>query len=320
MIVAWWHPVDVDNEWLGSQCRPLRRGSFQAMATPPTTARRTTARVRAYLDLPHPWAVLIVMVATAVLGLLATGGHPGGKRYALLLVAMLGGQIAIGTINEYRDRDLDAIAKPGKPIPAGWVQPREALLISGIALAVMFVAGWVLGGLSLLLVCIGTGSGLLYDLWLKRTVWSWLPYLIALPLVPIWVWISLARFQPLLLLLYPLGALMTLAVHLAQSLPDAESDRAVGSLGLAARLGRRRGLAVCWGTAVLAAIAVPLVAVWLGGRLTPALIAGIAVFLAAGYSMDRYRTAPVWIVRHLFKIMATGAVILAVGWILAISA
>jgi hypothetical protein len=36
--------------------------------------------------------------------------------------------------------------------------------------------------------------------------------------------------------------------------------------------------------------------------------------------MSRYRTAPVWIVRHLFKIMTTGAVILAVGWILAISA
>jgi uncharacterized membrane protein len=71
---------------------------------------------------------------------------------------------------------------------------------------------------------------------------------------------------------------------------------------------------------VLAAVSVPLVADWLGAQLAPALIAAVVVLLGAGYSMSRYRTAPVWIVRHLFKIMTTGAVILAVGWILAISA
>lgn len=283
-------------------------------------ARQSRARARAFFDLPHPWAVLVVMAATAILGLLATGGHPAPGRYALMLAAMFGGQIAIGAINEYRDRDLDAETNPGKPIPAGWVHPWEALLLAGVALLVMILAGAALGPLSLLLVCLGTGAGLLYDLWLKRTIWSWLPYLFALPLVPVWVWISLARFQPLLLVLYPLGALMTLAVHLAQSLPDVERDRAGGSLGLAARLGRSRALAACWGASILAAIAVPLAAAGFGGRLMPVLIAAVVVFMGTGLSMVGYRTTPVWVIRHLFKIMTTGAVILAVGWVLAISA
>lgn len=282
--------------------------------------RPAVARARAFLELPHPWAVLIVMLATAILGLLATGGHPEPGRYALVLVAMFGGQIAIGAVNEYCDRELDAESNPEKPIPAGWVQPWEALLIAGIALAVMLAAGVALGTLSLLLVCLGTGAGLFYDLWLKRTSWSWLPYLVALPLVPVWVWISLARFQPLLLYLYPLGALMALSVHLAQSLPDVEGDRSAGSWGLAARLGRDRALTVCWGAAVLAAIAVPPAAAGLGGRITPALVAASAVLAGVGFTVVRFRFAPTWVVRHLFQFMTTGAVILAAGWIIAIGA
>lgn len=290
------------------------------MNRPTIAGEQRRSRVRAFLELPHPWAVLIVMLGTVLLGLLATGGHPDAGRYALVLVAMFGGQIAIGAVNEYHDRELDAVTNPAKPIPAGWVQPWEALLIAGVALTVMFTAGAALGILPLLLVCLGTGAGLLYDLWLKRTVWSWLPYLVALPLVPIWVWISLARFQPLLLLLYPLGALMALSVHLAQSLPDIEGDRAAGSLGLAARLGRSRALTACWGAAVSAAVAIPAAASGLGGSITPALIAASVVLIGAGLSIVRYRFAPSWVIRHLFQLMTTGAVILAVGWILAIGA
>jgi 4-hydroxybenzoate polyprenyltransferase len=290
------------------------------MSGPATASEKRRSRARAFLELPHPWAVLIVMLATALLGLLATGGHPDAGRYVLVLIAMFGGQIAIGAVNEYRDRALDAVTNPAKPIPAGSVQPWEALLIAGVALVVMVAAGRALGILPLLLVCLGTGAGLLYDLWLKRTVWSWLPYLIALPLVPIWVWISLARYQPLLLFLYPLGALMALSVHLAQSLPDIEGDRAAGSLGLAARLGRGRALTACGGEAVIAAGSVPPAAAGLGGSITPALAAASVVVIGAAFSILRYRVAPSWVIRHLFRLMTTGAVILAVGWILAIGA
>ena len=89
------------------------------MARPVIAGVQRRTRARAFLELPHPWAVLIVMLATAILGLLATGGYPDTERYVLVLVAMFGGQIAIGAVNEYRDRELDAMTNPAKPIPAG---------------------------------------------------------------------------------------------------------------------------------------------------------------------------------------------------------
>ncbi|MBX6342788.1 MAG: UbiA family prenyltransferase, partial [Thermomicrobiaceae bacterium] len=196
------------------------------------------------------------MLATALFGLLATGGHPDPRRYALVLLTMLAGQLAIGALNELRDRDLDAQTKPHKPIPAGLVSPRAALGITVAALALMLATGALLGPLPLLVAAIGTGAGLAYDLGLKRTRWSWLPYLVALPLLPTWVWLALARPEPRLLLLYPIGAPMVLAVHLAQSLPDAESDRAGGAGTLVARLGRRRAWRLSLACAALSTVEV----------------------------------------------------------------
>jgi len=41
----------------------------------------------------------------------------------------------------------------------------------------------------------GMACGLAYDLGLKRTRFSVVPYLIALPLLPLWVWTALGRFH-----------------------------------------------------------------------------------------------------------------------------
>ncbi|HET9017696.1 MAG TPA: UbiA family prenyltransferase [Thermomicrobiaceae bacterium] len=277
------------------------------------------ARVRAYLELPHPTAILLVMGATAVVGLLASRGRPNPVRYGLLLAAMLAGQIAVGALNEYCDRDLDTIGNPSKPIPAGLVGAGTALGIALGALGVMLVAGALLGRRSLLLLSLANGSGLVYDLWLKRTRLSWLPYLVALPLVPIWAWDSLARPEPRLLLLYPLGAPLVVAVHLAQSLPDVESDRAAGAGGLAARLGRSRAFVLCWCAAAVAALAVGAAAIFLARDRLPALGAAGAVLLALLGVLGLRRAAPGRVERHLFTLLGACAVVLGTGWILAVA-
>lgn len=282
------------------------------------TAPTTGATVRAYIGLPHPWAVLIVMLATALLGLLATGGRPDPLRYALLLATMLGGQIAIGALNEYCDRDLDAAGNVAKPIPAGLVSPRAALGITAGGLIVMLAAGALLGALPLLLAVIGTGMGLIYDLWLKPTPWSGLPYLIALPLLPIWVWVSLDRMDPRLLLLYPIGALMVIAIHLAQSLPDTESDDAAGAQGLAARLGHRHALWGSWGSAALTSVEVAIAGAVLGTRPAAAIAAAAAVLGLLAITLALHHRAPDTVERHLFKVMSSGAVILGLGWVIAL--
>lgn len=284
----------------------------------PTAPQRRAATLRAYRDLPHPWAVLLVIAALALFGLLATRGRPEPVRFALLLLSALGGQIAIGALNEYCDRELDAAAGRAKPIPSGLISPRAALRVTAGGLALMLVAGAPLGLLPLALVGLGTGAGLAYDLWLKPTRWSWVPYLVSLPLLPICAWVTLARFDPRLLLLYPLGALMVLAVHLAQSLPDAASDRAAGAGTLVARLGRDRALAACLGAAALGATQVAIAALWLTDRPLPALLAAGAVLLALSAARLAHTRAPGRVEHHLFKVIGAGAVALGFGWLVAL--
>src|SRR5687768_9842523 len=123
--------------------------------------RRT---LRAWLVLPHIWAVCVVVTATAAFGLLAGDGHPPTGRFVLLLLGMLGGQLAVGALNEWCDREADALHQPHKPIPAGDVPAGGALAMTGAGLALLLVCGAWLGTTELLVLAAGTGGGLAYDL------------------------------------------------------------------------------------------------------------------------------------------------------------
>src|SRR5690606_5244569 len=123
--------------------------------------------------------------------------------------------------------------QPEKPLPAELVAPQAVPVIVAGGLLVALLAGWRLGAWPLALLTLGTGCGFAYNLWFKRTPLSGIPYLIALPLLPIWAWLVMDGFEPRLLWLYPLGGSYVLAVHLAQSLSDVEGDRASGARGLA---------------------------------------------------------------------------------------
>lgn len=271
----------------------------------------------AYMRLTHPWAVAIVMIATAIFGLLASAGEPDPLRFLLLLIGMLGGQTAIGASNEWRDREADALDKPDRPIPSGMVSPNGALTLTAAGLALMTIAGVVLGVWELLLLAAGTSAGLIYNLWLKRTRWSWLPYLAALPLLPTWVWLVMDGFQPNLIWLYPLGAAFVLAIHLSQTLPDIDADSSRGERGAGVLFGARRAKAVIWAAAAGSTLAVagggwlfsddPLPALAAAGTVI-ALLAG--AFVLTHKRGDRFQP-------HLFKVLTSCALILATGWILA---
>ncbi len=282
----------------------------------PAGWRRAVRTVHAYLVLPHAVPVLVVLLATAGFALLAAEGMPPVGTLIRLLLAMLGGQLAIGAVNEVVDAELDAVAKPRKPIPAGYVSVRSALTIAAVSLAAMVGFAASFGGASLALCALGTGAGLAYDLWFKRTLLSWLPYLVALPLLPIWVRTALAGFDPRLLLLYPLGALAVVGVHLSQALPDTKGDRAAGVLNLASTLGERRAIVLCW-TATLSAPALALLLapalsahprwVWLAATVVALLVA-----LDAALYASRRRLG----VMACFPCVAISTAVIGLGWVL----
>jgi heme o synthase len=271
--------------------------------------------VWAYVRLTHPWAVAVVMTATAVFGLIAAGSNPPVWRFLLLLTGMLGGQIAIGASNEWVDRHVDQLDKPDRPIPSGLVTANGALVFAAAGLLLMTLSGALLGWWELVVLTVGSGAGLVYNFRLKRTPWSWLPYLVALPLLPTWVWLVMDSFQPLLLWLYPLGAAFVLAIHLSQTLPDINADSDRGEHGIAVVVGRQRAEGIIWIAATGSTLAVAAGGLIASGNSLPALLAAaaVAVILLISWSAGE-RLYP-----HLFKVLTSCAVILSAGWTLTVT-
>ncbi|WP_277207170.1 SCO3242 family prenyltransferase [Isoptericola croceus] len=75
----------------------------------------------------------------------AAAGWPSGRRTAALPLASAALYWAGMALNDWSDRDLDAVERPDRPIPSGRVRPDEALAVAagltGAGLACAAVAG-----------------------------------------------------------------------------------------------------------------------------------------------------------------------------------
>jgi len=275
-------------------------------------------KAHAYLVLPHLWAVLVVVGATGAFGLLASGGNPEPRRFALLLLGMFGGQLAVGALNEWCDQESDALHKPHKPIPAGLISPSEALAVTVIGIGLMLICGALLGTVELLVLVVANGCGLVYDMGVKRTPVSWLPYLVALPLVPIWAWLVMDGFQPLLLWLYPIGGLLIVAIHLSQVLPDIAGDREQGERGLGVFLGERWTGVLMWTAAFATTAAVGIGSALFGVRPVSGLIAAAVITVVLLLALAIWLRSPRQVTPYLFQLLTVSAVVLGCGWAIAV--
>ena len=156
-------------------------------------------------------------------------------------------QFAIGLVNDVTDREADSRAKPWKPLVSGALSRRTATLLAaafsglGLVITASFeTVPWLVG-------LAGLHCGLLYDLILKRTALSWVPMVVAFPLIPAWVFSALDRWEPLLWWVFPIGGCLGLSVHLANQIPDITADRKAGVRGVAQRTGGRVAFAVSIG-------------------------------------------------------------------------
>jgi 4-hydroxybenzoate polyprenyltransferase len=274
-----------------------------------------------YVSLPHIVPVLVVELATVAFAVVAWGGFPPWRLLLPLVLAMLGGQLAIGALNELVDLPLDSVVKPGKPLPSGAVTLAGARTMVAVGLVMMMVFGLLFGVQAFALLAVGTGLGLAYDLWLKRTSWSWLPYFLALPLLPIWVFTALGRAEGRLLFLYPLGALAAVGVHLAQALPDTTLDRAAGLRTITSRLGLWRTFALAW----VAALSAPVLA-WIFAMKAPergaADVVGVVAAGAVGLMLVNVALLvkdPRWGAVVCFPFVAAVTLISGLVWVMTIA-
>jgi 4-hydroxybenzoate polyprenyltransferase len=155
---------------------------------------------------------------------------------------MLLAQFSISALNEWADADLDAKGGRRRPIPLGLLPRYTALLAAAVfALAALLASAFSgFGLLPFALVVIGIGCGWAYDLKLKRTAASFLPFALAFPIVPVWVGVIAGHRLSSLWLIFLAGVPLATAINLADAIPDLQADQAAGVRTLAVVLGTPR--------------------------------------------------------------------------------
>ncbi|MEV7804737.1 UbiA family prenyltransferase [Microbispora sp. NPDC088329] len=275
-----------------------------APAAVPTAAPVVVLAARTVAGLAracHPGPTAAVTTLVAALVALA-GWGPAGT--ALAALAVLTGQLSVGWCNDAVDAARDAAAeRTAKPIVAGLVTVgtvRAAAFAALAACVPLSLACGVTAGATHLLAVAAAWA---YNLWLKGTAASWVPYAAGFGAVPVFVAagmpgralsVSLSASSPAPLPA-PLPAwwavlaagLLGCAAHLADVLPDIETDVAAGVRGWPQRLGPAR-VRVLLPLPLLAASALLVVAppgpARAGGWLA---LAGVAVCAAAGLLLGR---------------------------------
>jgi len=205
-------------------------------ATP--VAARPARAAGGLLTASHPGPAVAVTTVAALLAVDA--GDPAGT-VVLVAAAVLAGHLTVGWVNDLVDVRRDrAVGRSDKPLATGRVGVAPvvvALAVAGVACVVLsFALGWRSGVVHLVL---GIGSAHAYNLGLKGTALSWLPYAVTfgtLPAVaflagpvPAWPpwWMTAA------------GAALGVGAHVVNALPDLADDLRTGVRGLPHRLGER---------------------------------------------------------------------------------
>jgi len=228
---------------------------------------------------------------------------------------MLALQASIGALNDVIDAPIDTGRKPGKPIPAGLVSRSMARgVVVGsavVGLALTLPSGPGLAALAILGLAIGYG----YDIAAKGTAWSWLPFALGLPLLPVFGWYGATGGLPATFaILLPAAVLAGAALAIANAIADERRDESAGIASVAIWLGPGRAWAA---GALLQSIVglIALVSLRLSGAVVPSLVGAIlsAALLAAGVGMGRSSSAPRR--ERGWEIQAIGVAFLGASWL-----
>jgi len=210
--------------------------------------------LRGFFWLCHPGPVMLNVIAVTAFALLATRPYIYWNLLILAVTAHLAMQLSIAIFNDYCDRQRDVLSKKNKPIVRGLVSPREALVAAVLSTFIMVMLLIPLNRLALLISLLYLACGQSYNLGLKTTPMGGVVFALAIPLIPAYAFVAMDRFVPWVLWQIPIAALLGLALHLANTLPDIEQDQANQVRNLVVVLGRKKAIATISVLILLASI------------------------------------------------------------------
>lgn len=204
----------------------------------------------------HGTAVALLLASHPVPAAVMTAGLTGaaalsgrdGTGCLLVAATVLSGQLSVGWVSDLVDRHRDAqVGRQDMPVAMGWVDPGTVAFAAACAALLtlpLSIANGTTAGIAHLL---GVSSAWLYDLWLKKTVLSWLPYATSFGLLPAFLSYGGpgggAPGSPPTWSMTVLAALLGIGIHFLTTLPELVEDRATGLRHLPLRLAMRIGAA-----------------------------------------------------------------------------
>lgn len=203
-------------------------------------AQRRTRLVALVMATHFPQALTMLLVTTVASALYGQQGI----QLLFLAIATGAGQASIGWGNDYIDANTDkALNRTHKPSVKYSLEAKSLRTPILVALAVMvpfsfLAAGWV-GGLANILA---VASAQVYNRYLSRTIWSWLPYAVSFALLTVFI------TQSSSVELWPswqvacIASCVGVIAHVFNALPDIQIDRESKLGGLVVSLGRSRAI------------------------------------------------------------------------------
>jgi 4-hydroxybenzoate polyprenyltransferase len=268
-------------------------------------------RLSGLIRLVHPFPSVLDGVVVGAVALLAGAAGGDALRSALAMTLL---QFGIGATNDLVDAKRDAGQKPGKPIPRGLVRRDVARAVAvgafGAGLGLAALSGPGLAALAVAVIAIG----LAYDLRLKGTPWSWLPFAVGIPILPVFGWLAANAGLPApFLVLIPAAVLAGAALAVANALADVERDRAAGVASIATELGAFRAWllhAALLGTVLVAAVVSAFAFGGSSGEVGLVVLAGLvaAAGAAAAQAGEPARRERGW------EAEAIGVALVAIAW------
>lgn len=215
-----------------------------------------------FVRLMRPVNCVMMGFAVIVGGVLASPYVPKGLwlNLAYGFVTSFTLTAASMAINDYYDREIDAINEPKRPIPSGTIKPREALAFAFILTSIGFAAAYLTNFSCLALATLAWTVTVTYTLVGKR---SGLPgnflvsTIVAIPLI----YGSYALAETIALNVLVFAAMAFLAMtgrEITKGIVDVQGDKARNIKTLAVRFGEKAAAVVAVWFYVLAVLMSPL--------------------------------------------------------------
>lgn len=203
-------------------------------------------KIRAYLHLIRPINCMMMGFAVIV-GAAVADSASLAEMWLNLVFGFLTGFMLTGasmTINDYYDRNIDAINEPNRPIPSGLIKPNEALIFASVLTVIGFAAAFFTNSvypLCLFVAIIAWGVFAMYTTVGKR---SGLPgnFLVSACVVIPFIYGSISIVNGIgvnVLIFVSMVFLSTAGREITKGIADVQGDKQQGVKTLAVRYGEK---------------------------------------------------------------------------------